>query len=66
MSKIVPKTLHTLEAQSPSPSPMNLKKTADDLLFAALFNGANTPEKEEDLALDSDGLVGYPQNQENT
>ena len=45
MSKIVPKTLHTLEAQSPSPSPMNVKNTADDLLFAALFNGANTAEK---------------------
>ena len=66
MSKIVPKTLHTLEAQSPSPSPMNVKKAADDLLFAALFNGANTAEKGEDLTLDNKGLVGYPQNQENS
>ena len=66
MSKIVPKTVHTPEAQSPSPSPMNLKKTADDLLFAALFNGANTAEKGEDLALDTEGLVGYWQNQENS
>ena len=70
MSKIVPKTLHTLEAQSPSPSPMNVKNTADDLLFAALFNGANTVEKGEDLALDNEGLVGFPsnhsQNQENS
>ena len=69
MSKIVPKTLHTLEAQSPSPSPMNVKNTADDLLFAALFNGANTAEKGEDLALDNEGLVGFTsnhsQNQEN-
>ena len=69
MSKIVPKTLHTPEAQSPSPSPMNVKKTADDLLFAALFNGANTAEKGEDLALDNEGLVGFlsnhSQNQEN-
>ncbi|MDB9891094.1 flagellar hook-length control protein FliK [Alphaproteobacteria bacterium] len=70
MSKIVPKTLHTPEAQSPSPSPVNLKKTADDLLFAALFNGANTGEKGEDLALDNEGLAGYPlnhsENQENS
>ena len=66
MSKIVPKTVHTPEAQSPSPSPMNLKKTADDLLFAALFNGANAAEKGEDLALDNEGLGGYPQNQENS
>ena len=62
MSKIVPKTLHTLEAQSPSPSPMNVKNTDDDLLFAALFNGANTAEKGEDLALDNEGLVGFPSN----
>ena len=70
MSKIVPKTVHTPEAQSASPSPVNVKKTADDLLFAALFNGANTAEKGEDLALDAEGLVGYPsnhsQNQENS
>ena len=70
MSKIVPKTLHTLEAQSPSRSPMNVKNTDDDLLFAALFNGANTAEKGEDLALDNEGLVGFPsnhsQNQENS
>ena len=59
MSKIAPKTLHTPEAQSPSPSPMNVKKTADDLLFAALFNGANTSVKGEDLALDTEGLVGH-------
>ena len=63
MSKIVPKTVHTSEAQSPSPSPVNVKKTADDLLFAALFNGANTAVKGEDLALDAEGLVGYPSNQ---
>jgi flagellar hook-length control protein FliK len=66
MSKIVPKTLRTPEAQSPSPSPVKVKKTADDLLFAALFNGANTVEKGEDLALVNEGLVGYPQNQENS
>ena len=70
MSKIVPKTVHTPEAQSASASPVNVKKTADDLLFAALFNGANTAVKSEDLALDADGLVGYPsnhlQNQENS
>ena len=69
MSKIVPKTAHTHEAQSASASPVNVKKTADDLLFAALFNGANTAEKGEDLALDNEGLVGFPsnhsQNQEN-
>jgi hypothetical protein len=62
MSKIVPKTMHTPEAQSPSPSPMNVKKTADDLLFAALFNGANTAKKGEDLAVDSEGLVGSSSN----
>ena len=62
MSKIVPKTLHTLEDQSPLPSPMNVKNTDDDLLFAALFNGANTAEKGEDLALDNEGLVGFPSN----
>ena len=70
MSKIVPKTVHTPEAQSSSPSPVNVKKTADDLLFAALFNGANTAEKGEALVLDAEGLVGHqsshPQNQENS
>ena len=70
MSKIVPKTVHTPEAQSASASPVNVKKTADDLLFAALFNGANTAEKGEYLALDTEGLVGNPsnhsQNQENS
>ena len=70
MSKIVPKTVHTSETQSPSPSSVNVKKTADDLLFAALFNGANNVEKGKDLALDTKGLVGYPsnhsQNQQNS
>ena len=70
MSKIVPKTVHTPEAQSASASPVNVKKTADDLLFAALFNGANTAEKGEGIAFDTEGLVGYPsnhsQNQENS
>ena len=32
------------------------------MLFAALFNGANTAEKGEDLALDNEGLVGFPSN----
>ena len=70
MSKIVPKTVHMPEAQSASASPVNVKKTADDLLFAALFNGANTAEKGEGIAFDTEGLVGYPsnhsQNQENS
>ena len=56
MSKIVPKTVHTPERQSPSSSPANVEKTADDLLFAALFNGANTAVKGEDLALDTVGI----------
>ncbi|MDB3879907.1 flagellar hook-length control protein FliK [Alphaproteobacteria bacterium] len=70
MSKIAPKTVHRPDAQSPSTSPVNVKKTADDLLFAALFNGANTAVKSEDLALDTNGLGGYspnhPQNQKNS
>ena len=70
MSKIVPKTVHTPERQSSLSSPANVEKTADDLLFAALFNGANTAVKGEDLALDTEGLVGFPsnhsQNQENS
>ena len=69
MSKIVAKSLQKPEVQSPSPSPVNVKKPADDLLFAALFNGANTAQSGEDLAIDADGLVGHPsnhkQNQEN-
>ena len=68
MSKIVAVSLQMLESQSTPPASVNAKKTADELLFATLFNGARVVFKGEDGALDSEdfdeSLANQSQNQE--
>ena len=68
MSKIVPKSVQMLGAQSTSITSVNAEKTADELLFATLFNGAKAVFKGEDVVLDSEdfdeSLANHSQNQE--
>ena len=68
MSKIVPKSVQMLGAQSTSITSVNAEKTADELLFATLFNGAKAVFKSEDVVLDSEdfdeSLANQSQNQE--
>ena len=68
MSKIVPKSVQMLGAQSTSITSVNAEKTADELLFATLFNGAKAVFKGEDVVLVSEDfdepLANHSQNQE--
>ena len=68
MSKIVPKSVQMLGAQSTPITSVNAEKTADELLFATLFNGAKAVFKGEDVVLDSEdfdeSLANHSQNQE--
>ncbi len=68
MSKIVPKSVQMLGAQSTSIMPVNAEKTADALLFATLFNGAKAVFKVDDVVLASEdfdeSLANHSQNQE--